>query len=151
MSERPAINNRTNELKTIKMSYRLEGAYSPYKYIQIELDGTGEGTLSYELYRERVGKDGKKNDAVKFKADEGTIKKLVGLYTKADFFKLEVNDLNKDEIQVTDVGTTTLTYNYEGKERKLSYGYVENNPLEGLVRIYSRLAKEHLPDRQRNR
>jgi hypothetical protein len=142
-----------DDLSGLKMSYRIEGAYSPYKYIQIDISGTGEGKLSYSIYKEFTGANKEKERTTVFKVEKSIIEKLAGLYRDADFLNLTLKDLNKDKIQVTDVGTTTLTYSYAGKERKLSYGYVENSPLKELLKVYKRLTKRYLPtiDRTKNR
>lgn len=136
------------DLTNLKMSYRLEGAYMPYEYIQIDISGTGVGKLGYSLYREYIGKDKEKTKTITFKIDEDMIKRLASLYRYADFLHLNLVDLNKDGIRVTDVGKTTLSYSYIGQERTLSYGYVENNPLEDLVSLYWQLVREYLPKQE---
>lgn len=136
----------TENLVNLKISYRLEGAYSHYRYIQIEISGSGEGKLSYELYREYL-KGAEKEKVILFEVDQATIEELVHQYENADFFNVEVNDLNKDKINITDVGTTTLAYHRSnGKERTLSYGYIKNNPLRELIKLYLKLAKKYLPE-----
>lgn len=145
------MDSKRGDLAGVKMSYRLEGAYCPYKYIQIEISGTGEGKLSYELYREYVEAGQEKDNTVTLKVDERLIKELVDLYQAVDFFNLEVIDLNKERIRVTDVGTTTLTFSYAGKERSLSYGYVENDPFKELVKLYWEVAEKYLPNLEMRR
>lgn len=131
-------------LTNLKMSYRLEGAYSPYKYVRIDILGTGEASLDYEVYREYVSPEQPKKETINFRVEKETIKELLRLYQEKGFFNIEVYDLNKERICVTDVGTTTLTLSYTGKERNLSYGYIENNPFQEILNIYWSLIKEHL-------
>lgn len=129
------------DLSDLKISYRSEGTYSPYKYIEVELYGSGEGKLSYEFYREYVPKGEEEEKTIAFKVDQSILQEFVHLHEKVDFFNLEVADLNKDEIRVTDVGTTTLTYSHKGMARTISYGYVENNPLAELIQLYWQLLR----------
>ena len=129
----------------IKMSYRIEGSYSPYKFIEVAVSGTGQGRLSYALYREFTEKEETTEVTIPFSVHPSTIEELINLHEEVNFFNLPVKDLNKEEITVTDVGTTTLTFRYKGKERKISYGYMENDPLTKLVTFYGRIIKEHLP------
>jgi hypothetical protein len=144
-------------LGDLKISYRSEGAYSPYKYIQIEIYGSGEGKLSCEFYDDPFSQEHhytygnyheqERKATASFQINQSTLQEFIHLYERADFFNLEVTDLNKDGIRVTDVGTTTLTYSHRGMERTLSYGYVESNPLAELVKLYWQLVKEYLPNK----
>ena len=133
-------------LAEIKMSYRLEEAYSPYKYIQVEVSGKGEAVLEYELYADEISAGNQpRSGVIKFQVQPELIQKLLRLYLKADFFNVEVNDSNRDEIVVTDVGTTTLSLNYAGKKRSLSYGYIEDDPFQELIKLYWDIITDYLP------
>ena len=136
-----------SDLSKVKMSYRIERAYSPYKYIHIEILGTGEGQVSYELYQEYVKEGGEKQRNIPILITANEIEELVRFYQETEFLQLEVEDLNKDKIQVTDVGTTTLSYSDGKKEREFSYGYIKENPFSPLVRAYWQLAERYLPRR----
>jgi hypothetical protein len=143
------VRTSVKEKKTgeLKFSYRIEGAYSPYGYVDVEISGTGEGKLSYEFYG--MGNKKPEERVIPFKVDPSTIEEFKRLYQEIDFFNLELTDLNKHEIRVTDHGTTTLTYSDGKKEGIISYGYAEDNPLAELIRRYYELVKDYLPDRYR--
>lgn len=142
---RQAMAEESSDFSNLKMSYRLEGAYSPYKYIQIEVSVNGKGKLDYELYKEYVSENARKQRTIFFRIDESTIKELISLYEKVNFCNLKLNDLNKNKTYVTDVGTTTLTYNCKGQETRLSYTHLKDNPLKELVKFYSLIARRYLP------
>ena len=138
----------SEELVGIKMSYRLEGVYCPYKYIQIDISGEGEAKLEYEIYKEYLSsKDEPAKKSIKFKIEKTKIEELLRAYQEVDFFNIEIYDLNKDKVRVTDVGTTTLSLSYGGKERTLSYGYIENNPFQKLISLYWELINKYLPQK----
>lgn len=143
-----AMAEATDNSSPLKMSYRLEGAYSAYKYIQIEISSNGKGKLEYELYREYVSENERKQRTVFLRIDETKIKELIALYKKVDFCNL---NLSEAKAYVTDVGTTILTYHCQDKEKRLSYTYLKDNPLKELVKFYSRLAMRYLPPTQRLR
>ncbi len=136
------------QLVGVKMSYRLEGAYSPYKYIQIDISGKGEAKLEYEIYKEYLSsKDEPAKKSIRFKIEKAKIEELLRAYQEVDFFNVEVCDLNKDKVRVTDVGTTTLSLSYGGKERTLSYGYIKDNPFQKLISLYWELINRYLPQK----
>ena len=142
------ISNEGDDMKEeIKMSYRLEGAYSPYKYVQADITGDGRLQIEYELYREYVNEGSPGRNVVEADLEKSEVQELLDLYLESDFFNAQFNDLNKDQTYVTDVGTTTLSLNYEGKERTLSYGYIEDNPFQKILQKYWELIKEYLPAR----
>ncbi|MBM3254846.1 MAG: hypothetical protein FJZ08_00905 [Candidatus Omnitrophica bacterium] len=133
------------------MSYRLEGAYSIYKYIQIDCFYNGRGKLTYEFYKGHIPSNEEKQGMIFFNLDETVIKKLDSLYKEADFCSLNFIDLNKNKLRFTDIGITTLTYICKGKETKFSYTYLKENPLKELVKLYSKIAVRYLPPVQRIR
>ena len=134
----------SEELAGVKMSYRLEGAYCPYKYIQIDISGEGEVKLDYEVYKEYLSKDEPAKKSIKFKIEKEKIEELVRAYQEVDFFNIEVYDVNRDKVRVTDVGTTTLSLNYAGRKRSLSYGYIEDDPFQKLISLYWYLINKYL-------
>ncbi|OGS22534.1 MAG: hypothetical protein A2314_08545 [Elusimicrobia bacterium RIFOXYB2_FULL_50_12] len=138
---------KKSELGSLEMSYRNEGAQMPFSYVQLNIEGTGKCRLEYSTYPEY--KCDNDNDEIIFNMDRRAVMELSELYRKADFYRIEINDLNREKITVTDVGTTSLSYSFRGKERKVSYGYVENEPLSELVKFYSNIMKKHLPKTQR--
>jgi hypothetical protein len=130
------------------MSYRTEGAYMPFKHVQINLSRDGKGTIAYQLYEEYTPKGAAKagEKVISITLEPTMIQGIESLYEKVNFFNMQVNDLNKDNITVTDMGTTTVFYSKDGKERTLSYGYVnDNKTLDELVRQYRSLADQYLP------
>lgn len=135
----------SEELVGVRMSYRLEGAYSPYKYVQVDISGEGETELEYEIYKEYLSKDEPARKSIKFKIEKEKIEELLKAYQEVDFFNIEVYNLNRDKVRVTDVGTTTLALSYAGKERTLSYGYIEDNPFQELISLYWKLINQYLP------
>jgi hypothetical protein len=118
--------------------------YSPYRYIEIQIGGRGEGILQYEMYEEEgiPGKD--PEGIISFQVEPASLQEMIRLHEEADFFNVELTDVNEERIRVTDVGTTTLTYRQNGKERTLSYGHVTDNPLKELIRTYERLIEKPL-------
>jgi hypothetical protein len=99
------------------------------------------------LYRDGalLGRQPADEQVIKFQLQPELIQKFLQLYQKADFFNIEIDDLNKDRIRVTDVGTTTLSLSYAEKERSISYGYIEDNPFNELLRLYWQLLERYLP------
>jgi hypothetical protein len=139
------------EAVDLKMSYRIEGSYMHFKYVQVTLKKGGKGVVSYKLYKEYVPKGAEPSEqSVDFEAGEEQVKALFSLYSKMNFFQMKIVDLNEKEIKVTDTGKTTLYISYNGKERELSYGYVENPMLDKLVKTYWDIMKVYLPDTGKN-
>lgn len=122
----------------IIMSYALEGAYNPYRYIYIEIANSGKATLKWYPYKEQAEK------TKTMQLDEITLRNLINAYEGMRFFDKEIVDLNKDKIYITDVGTTTLFYRNKEGERKLRYGYVEDEDLNKLVREFWKIIKKHI-------
>ena len=133
------------------MSYRVEGSYMPFKFIQLTITGVGEATLHYALYQEFAQPGQELEKTLTFAVKQDTLQELIALHQKADFFNVQLNDLNTDQVRVTDVGTTTLQYRIKDKDRTVSYGFVENNPLGDLVRLYGQIASAYLPKPERQR
>ena len=131
----------------IKMSYRLEGAYSPYRYVQADIKGEGRLKIEYELYSEYVNESPSGRNVVEAELEKNKVRKMLDIYLESDFFNVEFHDLNKESINVTDVGTTTLSLSYGDKERTISYGYIEENPFQKILQSYWSLLEKHLPVR----
>ena len=142
---------KTQKNDFVAMSYRIEGAYMPYKYIQVDIDNAAQVVLQYCLYQEYVAPGEVPEKTVRFAIDQQMLQKLIALHEQADFFHVQLNDLNRDQMRVTDVGTTTMGYRTKDRERSLSYGFVEDNPLKDIIRMYSDIANMRLPKIERRR
>lgn len=146
------INNDRNYARTEKehissqdtaMSYRLAGSYSRLKYIQVDINGYGKGQITYAPYKEYAEKNGLTEQRIEFTMPEQEAAQLSSQYDKLNFFKLEVEDLNKKYIRVTDVGTTTFTYCKGGTKGTLVYGYVKDENIKKLVQSYRAIINKY--------
>lgn len=143
----PAVND---SLSTLKISYSVFGGYSKYKYIKVNLSGTGDIVLEYELYKGQAIQGEPLENKITFKLDLAKIRTLAELFRKANYGTVQFRDENKDKIRVTDVGLTTLSYSYLGKEKAVSFEYISSNPFKDILAFFSAITKEHLPASQQN-
>lgn len=123
--------NYVNEnLENIRMSYRIEGAKSPYRYAEVNIVGDKAKT-SFHLYPYE-------ETEVERKLHEDIVKDFLKKYQEMDFFNIDV----KDDKLVEDAGITTISFQINGKNRTVSYTYTDDKNIRELVSMYWKIISQ---------
>jgi len=103
------------------MSYRHDGAYSAFKYVQVQVQGNGKAICS-------VGRLNQPDQIEEFNLDPDFVKGLIKLYADLNFFDYDfskITDSSDEHHTVEDAGTTTFSYQHKDKARVISYESVK--------------------------
>jgi hypothetical protein len=103
----------------VKMSYRLEGAHSPFTYVQVEVGGDGNASCSFQ-YRNLP------EQVIRTQVDKPFIEEIIRLHAELDFFEFIPGEIT--EPFVIDLGQSTLFYQFKERSRAVSYASIKVKP-----------------------
>jgi len=110
-----------DDLPNVIMSYRYDGAYSPFKYVQVRVEGPDKTICSFQYFNQA-------EQIAEVYLDKNFLKDLIRHYTALDFFNYDFNKITESSDEnhiIEDAGRTTFSYHYKDKARKISYEIIK--------------------------
>lgn len=103
---------KSSETAKEMLFFRNEGAFSPFRFVEMLIRVDGSGLTKFERYNEETGK-------VPFHLNQYEIEALKTLVQATDFFSYP----DEDTSFATDVGKSTLRVSLGDKQRELHFRY----------------------------